>query len=63
MIILIDLGSTHNFMDPFLVKWGGMLVESNEKIRVRVANDEKVLSEGYYLVALKEKIQGSSFVI
>ncbi|KAF5466832.1 hypothetical protein F2P56_016722, partial [Juglans regia] len=44
--ILIDSGSTHNFLDPSLMSKLSLHVLTNDKVRVKVANGDQVQSEG-----------------
>lgn len=40
--ILVDSGSTHNFVDQILAKQCGLVVAKNEPLKVMVANGEQV---------------------
>ncbi|KAF5447657.1 hypothetical protein F2P56_033191, partial [Juglans regia] len=62
LVVLIDLGSTHNFVDPSVIKKGNIPVNLVEKVRVRVANGEQVSSEGG-CSDLRVKLQGNVFLI
>ncbi|KAF5477121.1 hypothetical protein F2P56_003793 [Juglans regia] len=44
--ILIDSGSTHNFLDPSIVSKLSLHVLTNDKVRVKVANGDRIQSEG-----------------
>lgn len=46
VVILMDLGSTHNFLDPSLVKTNMLLVDEASQLRVTVANGEEMQSPG-----------------
>ncbi|XP_041009343.1 uncharacterized protein LOC121253391 [Juglans microcarpa x Juglans regia] len=46
VIILIDLGSTHNFLDPDVISRVPLPIVANDTVRVKVANGELVDSEG-----------------
>lgn len=46
VIILIDLGSAHNFLDSKLAALLGVKPKSEEVIRVKVANGQKIVSSG-----------------
>jgi hypothetical protein len=46
VIILIDSGSTHNFLDSSVVQSSRLLVSKESRVRVQVANGEQILSEG-----------------
>ncbi|KAB1203113.1 hypothetical protein CJ030_MR8G008945 [Morella rubra] len=61
VVILIDSGSTHNFLDPSIVKRGHLSVDRGEEIRVRVANGELLTSEGRS-ENVKISLQGNSFL-
>lgn len=51
VVILIDIGSTHDFLDPTLPQKGQVSVNAREQIEVRVANEEKL--EGAELGAVQ----------
>ena len=40
MVILIDLGSTHNFVDAQLSEMLGIVSASRDAIKVRIANGQ-----------------------
>ncbi|KAF5462657.1 hypothetical protein F2P56_018645 [Juglans regia] len=61
VVILIDSGSTHNFIDPSVIKKAKVPVNSDRIIKVRVANGETVMSEGS-CASLRVRIQGNVFV-
>lgn len=42
IVVLIDTGNTHNFLDPLIVKNGRLKVNHEEKVKVRVANGQLV---------------------
>jgi uncharacterized membrane protein len=44
VVILIDSGSTHNFLDSSIVKKSRLLPNKTCQIRVKVANGDEVLS-------------------
>lgn len=44
--ILIDTGSTHNFLDPAVLKNVKLPLNVEENVKVRVANGEVIPSEG-----------------
>lgn len=46
VIILIDSGSTHNFLNSSIVQSSKLLVSKESRVRVQVANGEQILSEG-----------------
>ncbi|XP_059458363.1 uncharacterized protein LOC132187956 [Corylus avellana] len=46
IMILVDSGSTHNFVDSSVCKKVRMSICSEQRIKVKVANGEEVLSEG-----------------
>lgn len=62
LVILIDSGSTHNFVDPVVVQKAKLLVDSSHTLAVTVANGDKVKSEGK-LYNLKLRLQGHTFAI
>lgn len=61
VVILIDSGNTHNFLDPSIVKRGQLKTEKGEELRVRVANGELLTSKGKG-AGVKITIQGNCFV-
>ncbi|XP_059449450.1 uncharacterized protein LOC132180588 [Corylus avellana] len=46
IMILVDSGSTHNFVDSSVCKKVRMSIYSEQRIKVKLANGEEVLSEG-----------------
>ena len=46
IVVLIDSGSTHNFVDPAIVKSAHLPIDPRHKLSVAVANGERNLSEG-----------------
>jgi len=46
VIILIDSGSTHNFLDSKLAALLGLMPKNEEVIRVKVANGQEIVSSG-----------------
>lgn len=60
LTILIDSGSTHNFVEPSIVKWSGQKVESTEELPVTVADGTKLGSKGL-CKGLTWKMQGEEF--
>jgi hypothetical protein len=60
VVILVDLGSTHNFLNPSVVKRTRISRIFKQMIKVTVASGEEMLSEGKYTdVCLK--LQGNTF--
>ena len=49
VVVLIDSGSTHNFVDSLVCKRAHLVIQKEKHIRVRVANGELVVSEGHCL--------------
>ncbi|KAK0608486.1 hypothetical protein LWI29_031439 [Acer saccharum] len=47
LVILVDSGSTHNFVDSNLIKKCGLRAENGRVLQVKVANGELLKSEGY----------------
>jgi len=60
VIILIDSGSTHNFVDAKLAATLGIQPQPQEGIRVQVANGQEVVSPGRSR-EVEIKMQGSVF--
>ncbi|OMO79271.1 reverse transcriptase [Corchorus capsularis] len=48
LLILIDSGSTHSFLDSTLARELNLPIEYKEELRVMVANGERVYCEGVY---------------
>ena len=44
--ILIDSGSTHNFIDPHIFHQTGLISNSDSRVKVQVANGDQMQSEG-----------------
>jgi hypothetical protein len=62
VIILIDSGSTHNFLDSKLAALLGLMPKSEEVIRVKVANGQEIVSSGRN-DGVPLKLQGTQFHI
>lgn len=45
MVILVDSGSTHNFLDPLVVRKGNLEVKGEDRVKVKVTNGELHTSE------------------
>jgi hypothetical protein len=61
VVVLIDSGSIHNFVDSLVCKRAHLVVQKEKQIRVRVANGELVVSEGQCLQVLVQ-LSGFSFL-
>lgn len=61
MVILVDTGSTHNFMDDSVVTRSQLPIQKMEQIQVKVASGEKISSEGR-CTDVNFKVQGNIFV-
>ncbi|KAF5468519.1 hypothetical protein F2P56_012664 [Juglans regia] len=59
--ILVDSGSTHNFLDPLVVQAAKLKVHDDLKLQVRVANGDKLVSSGSCEEVIK--VQDSKFRI
>lgn len=46
VMLLVDSGSTHNFINPYAAKKAGLVPAIEGKLNVLVANDEKLVSGG-----------------
>ncbi|XP_062173762.1 uncharacterized protein LOC133879249 [Alnus glutinosa] len=46
VVILIDSGSTHNFLDPSIIKKTQLSIMSHTRITIKVANGDTIQSEG-----------------
>jgi hypothetical protein len=62
VVILVDSRSTHNFSDPSIVKKARMLMVTTEKITVKVANGDKLQSEGK-CTPVTVKVQGKKYLL
>jgi hypothetical protein len=60
VIILVDYGSTHNFLDPAIARKAKLPQLTSEKIVVKIANGELMSSEGK-CSAVSMKVQGNTF--
>lgn len=58
--ILIDFGSTHNFVNTTAVRRFGLLIEIGTDVKVLVANGDQLSNEGLWQ-NIKLCIQGYSF--
>lgn len=56
VVILIDFGSTHNFLDPLVVRKYKDIIDRSNIIKVKVANRQVLTSEGFFQTEVK--IQG-----
>lgn len=62
VVILIDIGSIHNFVDPFVANKAQLLFNVDDKVRVKVANGEQIVSEGS-CTTKSMLIQGTMFTM
>lgn len=46
VVILVDMGSTHNLLDPLVVQKNNLLVTKYSKLCVKVANGDNMMAEG-----------------
>jgi hypothetical protein len=60
VVILIDTGSTHSFLDPDVAKKAKLPAHEGRKLSVKVANGDSVPCQGY-CAAVQVSIQGHSF--
>lgn len=60
--ILIDIGSTHNFLDPIVVKRATLVLVKPEIVNVRIANGDLLPREGKSK-GMKVKIQEVVFTL
>lgn len=61
VVILIDSGSTHNFLDPSIAQKAQLVAQNGEDIKVRMASGELLSNEGKS-EGLKQQIQGNNFM-
>ncbi|KAL4368713.1 hypothetical protein GQ457_05G024250 [Hibiscus cannabinus] len=59
--ILIDMGSTHNFVQTMVVRHLGLSITTAPNFRVLVGNREKLPNEGC-IQELKVRIQGTELI-
>ncbi|XP_042972693.1 uncharacterized protein LOC122304485 [Carya illinoinensis] len=59
--VLVDSGSTHNFLDPLVVKEAKLRVQQDSCLQVCVANGERIVTQGNGQEVIK--IQGSRFLV
>ncbi|KAJ0008030.1 hypothetical protein Pint_30811 [Pistacia integerrima] len=62
VVILVDTGSTHNFMDPFVIQRAHLPSNPMEGLSVKVANRQAVRSEGSY-AAVPLHMQGNLYTV
>lgn len=62
LVILIESGSTHNFVDPAVVRRAQIPIDPRHKLTVTIANGEKIRSEEG-LCNVNVKLQGHKFII
>ncbi|NAW49764.1 retroviral-like aspartic protease, partial [Salmonella sp. gx-f5] len=60
VLLLVDSGSTHNFLDSSIVRKAKLKVDTTQKLKVQVANGELVTSEGA-CTATTLRLQGNQF--
>lgn len=60
LVILVDSGTTHNFVDSSVCKKVNLSICREQRIKVRVANGEEVISEGK-CTSLRLKVQLKEF--
>lgn len=61
VVILIDSGSTHNFLDSSIVKKTQLLLNQESIIKVQLANGEQLLSESK-CAGVRVEMQQFSFI-
>lgn len=62
VVVLIDSGSTHNFLDSGVAKKAKLPICAEKNVRVRVANGDHVVSEGLGR-NVKVLMQGNFFTV
>lgn len=60
LVILVDLGSSHNFIDSTLIPKWKLRVDSSITLRVKVANGQCLKGGGLYKI-VKLKVQATLF--
>lgn len=61
VVILLDTGGTHNFMDPSVLRKIQLQVTSTEGLSVKIANGQTIQSEGS-CDGIALHIQGNSYM-
>lgn len=61
VMVLVDSGSTHNFLDPSVLQQCRGTMDRSKKITIKVVNGEIITSEGF--VQLELKMQGIKFFL
>ncbi|XP_042988692.1 uncharacterized protein LOC122316222 [Carya illinoinensis] len=59
--ILVDSGSTHNFLDPLVVKAAKLKVMEDRNLQVKVANGTKIVTQGRCEETIR--VQGTKFLV
>lgn len=62
IVILVDSGSTHNFLDPQLARQLNLNICEEPQFQVKIANGEKLLNK-WKCEASVVKVQGNKFSI
>jgi hypothetical protein len=62
VVILIDSGSTHNFLDSSIAESTQLLLSKETRLRVQIANGEPLLSEGK-CSGVRVEVQNFNFTI
>lgn len=61
LVILVDTGSTYNFVDPYIVQRIGVEMNKSARVQVKVTNGDSMLVEGS-CKQVPFHIHGTSFV-
>jgi hypothetical protein len=61
VVILIDSGSTHNFLDSSIVQHSQLPLVKENQIRVQIANGDHIVSEGKF-VGVQVEVQNFQFI-
>ena len=62
MVILIDTGSTHNFIDPSIIRGAHLSYDNQERLKVKVVNGQTMECEGKIIVVLLQ-MQGNVYSV
>lgn len=60
--MLVDSGSTHNFVDLAVVRRAQLSIDPKHQLNVTIASGKKIRSEGG-ICDIKVKLQGHAFIV
>lgn len=62
VVILVDMGSTYNFLNPAIVTKVGLPLQHNKRIKVKIANEDSMFCDGKCDKVIV-RVQGYTFTI